>query len=143
MARRGPFVEIEGMIGAWRDRVVEQARDAMVDTAAEGADSVRQTITLSVTGWGLARQAGLAGPPRASAGRIETGSMIGAVDHRITVESEDLIEVKWGWEDPEIYYLIQEYGFEEFSTKIAPMFALRTSLDYAEASLEERLRSIS
>lgn len=143
MPRRGPFVEIEGMIGAWQNRVVGQARDAMIDTAAEGADGVRQTITLSVTGWGLARQAGLAGPARASAGRIETGDMIGAVDYRITIDSAELIEVKWGWEDPQTYYLIQEYGFEEFSTKIAPMFALRTSLDYAEVSLGEKLRSIS
>jgi hypothetical protein len=138
-----PFADVEMLIEGWRDGVYRDALQAMEDTADDGAERVREIIHLSTTDWGYARTQGVGGEPRPYPGRIESGEMLNDVDSRVEELGDGVIEAKWGWADPEDYYWIQEYGFDAFETKIAPMHSLATSLDEAEIALQERLGEIS
>ncbi|MEV5068957.1 hypothetical protein MRBLMI12_000514 [Microbacterium sp. LMI12-1-1.1] len=151
MARRQYFnVDI---LEQWKDRVINEAVDALRDAAPDGEASVRETIHAAVTPWGAARQAGeVHGPkgtatPREHAGRIEGGldsqDMIGSVDSTFEEVGANVWEARWGWSDPAKYFLIQEHGFKEYDTNIVPMESLQRSLDEQEAEFAARLRSIT
>jgi hypothetical protein len=137
-----PFAELTKIVTDWHDSVHDQSRAAMEQTGEEGAELVREIIHLKTTDWGRARTAGVGGPPRPFAGRIESSDMHDAVDTRTNVESDGTIETRWGWKDPKDYYMVQEHGFPEFDTKIEGMQSLVTSLDQAEESLKAKLGRI-
>ncbi len=142
------FRDIEGLTQDWVNRATEAAVEALTETAAEGADGMRQIIHTSITPWGQRRQRGeVPGPknpgPRPYAGRIEEGNMIGDVDHSSAEEVGDgVYEAKWGWEDPENYYITQDQSFERQNTMIAPMEALKRTLEAGEDAFLGRLDTI-
>lgn len=139
---RPPFAELTKIVTNWHDSVHDQARTAMEQTGDEGAERVREIVHLKTTDWGQARTRGVGGPPRPYAGRIESSDMLDAVDTRTSVESDGTIETRWGWQDPEDYYMVQEHGFPDFDTKIEGMQSLVTSLEEAENTLQAKLGRI-
>lgn len=140
---QGSADEIVASARRWQNEVISGAKDEVIQLADEGAEAMRERVHTAVTAWGSARQAGLVGgEARAHAGRIETGDMIGAIDSRVIEDSPSAIEVAWGWEDPEEYYLVQEYGYDEFDTKIMPMEALHISMDTVDDALPARIAKL-
>lgn len=122
---------------SWVDGKRAQARDLLEDIARDGVESVEQTIETSTTPWGHERVAGRHGPPRSSAGRIESGEMISRVDSEVR-DDGTAIEAEWGWFDSELYIKVQEQGANSGpAAAIAPMHSLVVSLDQGE----ERLRA--
>lgn len=124
-------------IEAWGDAVEREAQSALEGVAAEAAEGVREIIHTAVTATGEARAAS----GRGVAGRIESEDMLNAVDHSVTEEGDETV-AKWGWENAEDYFLIQEYGSEEFNTNIAGMDALGQTFAKATDKFEAELGDI-
>ncbi len=126
--------------------VANQAHSVALDVELEGIGSMRQRIDEAETEWGKARQGGWAsgpaGPSRPSAGRRETNEMYDKVIGWTDWDEPTRIEIHWGWEEPELYYLIQEHGSDAFNTVIEGMESLRHSLDASLPLLEQGLRKI-
>ncbi len=128
---------------AWVERQKAEAFDLMQDVALEGESAAKEQLFAATTAWGQARVAGeVSGPkgtptPREHAGRFERGDMHDDITSVAEYVGKDVIEARWGWEDPEDYYLYQEHGTD----RIAPMEALSTSLvkaeDYLKAGLDK------
>lgn len=129
------------------ERVVEdvanKAHSVALNVELEGLASMRQHIDESETNWGKARQGGwVAGPrgpgARPSAGRRETDEMYNKVIAWTDWDEPRRIEIHWGWENPEAYYLYQEHGTDQ----IRGMEALHYSLHASIPLLDDGLRRI-
>ena len=70
-----------------------------------------------------------------TAGRNRTGHMIGEITSE-THDEGDLLVGTWGWDNPEDYFIQQEYG----TARIAGAFSLYTSMIAASAKLDTRIR---
>jgi len=128
------------------EKVANEAHSVALNVELEGIGSMRQRIDEATTDWGKARQGGWvggkAGPSRPSAGRRETNEMYNKVIGWTDWDEPTRIEIHWGWEEPELYYLIQEHGGDAFDTVIEGMESLRHSLDATLPLLEKGLKGI-
>ncbi len=124
------------------DDVTNQAHTVAINVELDGLASMRQHIDEDTTDWGKARQggwvSGKAGPSRPSAGRRETDEMYNKVIAWTDWDEPRRIEIHWGWENPEAYFLYQEHGTD----KIRGMESLHYSLHATIPLLENGLKRI-
>lgn len=125
---------------AWRTDIVDKAFDAMQDMALDGQSQMKEHLLAAETDWGRKRVAGEVGNgPREHAGRYETGHMYDSITSVAEWISKDIIEARWGWEDPEDYFLYQEHGTDH----IAGAESIQYSMDRAEDILHGRLSGLA
>lgn len=101
------------LAGAIRD-FPAQVFDALVPivetSVREGADFQAEALDAATTDWGHFRHDVLG--QGGSAGRNDTGNMIDSIDSDVDINRSALkIVGEWGWDNPEGYFLEQEYGF--------------------------------
>lgn len=130
--------DLERLLERRVTNIVDQVHDVALETELHGINAMRHRIEAAETDWGKARQAGWAGPARASAGRIETGKMYDRVTGETSRTDNERIVIRWGWQDPEDYFRWQEGG----TKRIEGMGALHYSLHIAEDDLLGGLEKI-
>lgn len=123
--------QLEADIARWREETRESAVELMEDIAQGGEDEMEAVIETSITPTGLERAEREGGYP----GRIVTDNMRNAIEHSVEVSGDEIV-AKWGWPDPEEYFIIQDQGLNG----IEGMEAVERSLNLAELDLQAWLR---
>lgn len=117
-------------IEVWAEDVEDQVMVDMEDVAFEGANGVQRMITDAHTETGYSREAAGDGEP----GRVESGDFRADVTHSVE-RIGDTVTAKWGWDNPEDYYMYQEEG----TRFIEGVDALQTTLEIAANDMGARL----
>lgn len=81
------------------EEVAKEAQKLVSEAMNIGAETQRQIIETSGT------------PKSGKSGRIETGLMLNSVQSAGADRAGNVIEGKFGWRDPEDYFIYQEQGF--------------------------------
>jgi len=116
-----------------RDASVRQnAHSMMQELAANANRQQKDLIERAQTETGRRRAATRGG----SAGRIETGQMVNGTNGSATWVGENTISAKWGWQDPEKYYLYQDDG----TRYIAPALTLLSTFLVARSDFLRKIR---
>lgn len=94
----------------------EEAERLVQGAIEEGAEAMEMVIATSGTGW------------KDRQGRVETGKMLDHVKEFGTERDGNRVEGKFGWDDPENYFIYQEQGFRHWISgkDVVPMHALLT-----------------
>jgi hypothetical protein len=111
---------------------------AMDRVVTEGEEGVREVIRTATTPTGEARESA----QRGVAGRIESSTMIDAVDSSVTDEGDTIVG-RWGWADAKLYFLIQEYGADEYGVQFEGMNALGHTLERGKDQMAGELDRIA
>lgn len=102
------------------DNLDDNSKQAVKDVAKEGAELTEHHV----------RTRGISKP-----GRIDTGAMVDSVGWSVDDESNDSLEVSFGFKNGPAYTPFQELG----TRAIAPMYALTDAADQMQEELEKRL----
>lgn len=141
------FRQMELFYELWRTDILDHAFDAMQDVALDGESQMKERLLAeeSFTPWGRKRVAGeVPGPKgapasREHAGRYEGGKMYNTITSEAGwIDPDKMLEARWGWQNPEDYFLYQEHG----TKKITAAESIQFSLDRAEDILHGRLSGI-
>lgn len=114
--------------------IANEAQDLVSEAMNIGAETQRRIIETS----GTAKSG--------KSGRIETGLMLNSVQSAGADRVGNTIEGKFGWRDPEEYYMYQDDGFTHYLSgeDIVPMHALLQGFvkarEHVRAGLRRMLR---
>ena len=103
------------------DNLDDNSKQAVKDVAKEGAELTEHHV----------RTRGISKP-----GRIDTGAMVDSVGWSVDDESDDSLEVSFGFKNGPAYTVFQELPT---TRHIAPMYALTDAADQMQEELEKRL----
>ena len=114
------------------EEVASEAQKLVSEAMNIGAETQRQIIETSGT------------PKSGKQGRIETGLMRNSVQSAGADRVGNTIEGKFGWRDPDPYFLYQERGFTHAwsGEDIVPMHALLQGFVKAREHVREGLRRL-
>lgn len=115
------------------ERITNEVRDAVIDTAREGAEEARNNVATR----GTAKSG--------KAGRIETGRMINSINSEVLSSGGLEVEARFGFKGEPDYTVYQEGGFTHNRSGewITGMYAVTDAAMNAEEKLRSRVGGIN
>lgn len=124
-----------GGMSAWFEANVSKISREAADAVEDAVDKGKEVMRYHIETRGTAKSG--------KRGRVETGNMRDKVQSRMEKVTPREVSGRFGWLDPELYFQLQERGFNHVGGgQVEGMYALTDAFEETTADLLPELRRI-